>query len=261
MPRKPNIKWRESDAEKLAKEIKRFNDKVTRTRRKHPELASILPETIKKADKAKMIEELKASPRSEFNKTLHSLERFSRKGAEQAISSKTGLTVTKWEKGEVGLKVQQINRERAKERQAMEQVDVTSRGQPVGLKRGEMGSERMNALKPKKFNFDVIKPGKEWQKFKESVNRQAKFNNKNLRMELYKQNYIKSLRGTFGDYANEIIKIVERVPAETMVKTYFSEQEAVLGFIYEPQHAEFKLEVLKDIWQGVLDAEDNEVNS
>jgi len=128
MAGKSNIKWRASDAEKLTKEIERFNAKIYRTRKAHPELTDILPVTIKKADKQKMIEEFKASPRSEFNKAINSLKRFNKKGAEKPITSKTGNTVTAWEKKEVGLKVAQYNRQQAKERKAVENMEATSKG-------------------------------------------------------------------------------------------------------------------------------------
>jgi hypothetical protein len=253
MSRKPDIKWRKSDAEKLNKEVERFNAKIYRTRHNHPELTDILPDTIKKADKTKMVEDLKTSPRSEFNKTLKSLDRFTKRGAEQEIVSDTGNRVTHWEKNEVAMKVAQINRERTKERKAVENMDATSRGEKLGLKRGEMGSERLNELKPKKFDFNKIKGGKEWERFKASVEKQASPEARDQRMEAYKQNYIKGLRAAFGDYADDIISIIEDLPAETVVKTYYGEQEATIEFFYEPQEMETKLEILDGIWQGVKD--------
>jgi hypothetical protein len=259
MPRKPPIKWRESDAEKLAREIERFNAKIYRTRNRHPELKSILPETIKKEDKQKLIQELRAQTRSEFNKAIKSLERFSRKGAEQAITSKTGNTVTKWEKREVGIKVAQINRERTRQRKIAENMEVTSRGQSVGMKRGEMGSERMNELRPKKFNFDKIKGGKEWEKFKASVDRQASYEDKLEKMETYKRNYLKGL-DSYGGYADHIKAIVEGLPAELVVEIYYKEQEATITFHYEKQDMDAKLDVLERIWNDVNEEYENETN-
>jgi hypothetical protein len=200
-----------------------------------------------------MVEELKHLPRNEFNKKVKSLERFTRRGAEKEIVSATGNRVTAWEKNEVTLKVAQINRERTRERKAIENMDATSRGEKIGLKRGEMGSERLNELKPKKFEFDKIKGGAEWERFKASVEKQASPQARHLRMEQYKENYIKGLRAAFGDYADDIIEIINDLPAETVVKTYYCEQEATIDFFYDPQEMETKLDVLGDIWQGVKD--------
>ena len=256
MARKPNISWRKSDAEKLEAEIKSFNKKIYNLRQRHPEIADILPDTIKKEDKAKMIEEFKAAPRSEFNKKLNTLDRFTKRGAEKVIVSDTGNKVTKWEKNEVALKVAQINRERTKECKAVENMEVTSRGESLGMKRGQMGSERLNELRPKKFDFNKIKGGKEWERFKASVDKQASATAKNERMEEYKANYIQGLKNAFGEYADDVISIIEGLPAEEVIKTYYDEQEATIDFFYEPQEMELKLEILGDIWQGVQESYD-----
>lgn len=257
MARKPIIRWRKGDAEKLDKEIKRFNAKVNRTKKKHPDLAEFLPETIKKEEKARLLKEIKSAPRSEFKKQLNSLSRFSEKGAEKTVTSKTGNVVTKWEKKEVSLKVAQINRERTKERTVAENLDVTTQGKSIGFKRGQMGSERMNELKPKPFNFDKIKGGKEWEKYKETVNKQTSYDAKTRRLEDYKSNYIKGLKGAFGDYASDIIEIVESLPADVVVKTHYAEQEATITFFYEKQDMDLKLDVLSNIWQGAMEEHDD----
>jgi len=253
MSRKPSIKWRESDAEKLEKKVARFNAKIYRTKRSHPELADILPNTIKKADKEQLIQKFKEMPRSEFNKKLTSLERFSVKGAEKEIVSKTGNRVTKWEKKEVGLKVAQVNRAKTVERKAVEQMEATSRGESLGMKRGEMGSERLNELKPKKFNFDKIRGGKEWEKFKESVDKLASPEARNERMETYKKNYITGVERVYGDYAKDLINMLKEIPAEDIVKMYYSEQEATITFHYDPQEMQTKLDIITNIWTPLFE--------
>jgi hypothetical protein len=260
MSRKPNIRWGESDLERLNKEVKRFNAKVYRTKKAHPELENILPKTIKKDDKAKLIEDLKLKPRAEFKKEVNSLARFSKRGAEKIITSKTGNTVTNWEKKEVGLKVAQINRERTRERKAVENMDATSRGEKIGMKRGQMGSERLNELKPKKFDFNKIKGGKEWEKFKASVDKQVSPVASSQRMEDYKNNYIKAMVTAYGDYANDIIEIIKELPADVIVNTYYAEQEATITFHYELIEMNTKLEILNDIWVNAKEEHDNENN-
>jgi len=253
MSRKPVIKWRESDAEKLNREIERFNAKIYRTRFNHPELKGVLPDTIKKDDKEKMLQEIKTAPRSEFKKEINTLARFSRKGAEKPITSKTGNTVTNWEKKEVSLKVAQINRDRTIERKKVEQMDATSQGEPIGLKRGEMGSERLNALQPKKFNFDKIKGGKEWEKFKAGVMKQTSPKYKEEKLNEYVKNYIEGLTNALDYRANDIIDIINLLPPQLVVDTFYKEQEATIDFIYSPEDIELKADILNEIWQGVYD--------
>jgi hypothetical protein len=59
MQRKPNITWRNSDTKKLEHQIKNFNAKVYYQRKKHPDVADILPQPIHKSDKLAMMEDLK----------------------------------------------------------------------------------------------------------------------------------------------------------------------------------------------------------
>jgi hypothetical protein len=252
MQRKPNIKWRDSDAEKLEKEIQRFNAKVYYNRKKHPELEDILPNPINKASKAKLIESFKEAPRSEFNKGVKSLERFNQRGSEKIVTSKTGNSVTRWEKNEVAYKVAQINRERAKERKLYESLPATSQGKALNYTRGEMGSERLNELQPKKFDFNKIRKGKEWEKFKETVNAQSSYTHKLDMMEGFKNNYYLALE-EFGGYASDIQKIIEMLPAEKEMETYYKEQEATITFIYEKDDEDSHLEVIREIWENALD--------
>jgi hypothetical protein len=252
MSRTTNINWRKSDAEKLTKTVERFNAKIYRTRKNHPELADILPDTIKKTDKMEMINQLKAQPRSEFKKVINSLKRFTKRGAENKIVSATGNRVTRWEKNEVALQVGQINRERTIKRKKVEALEATSRGENLGMKRGEMGSERLNALKPKKFDFDKIRGGKEWELFKESVKRQATPSNQDLTMERYKENYLKGLEN-FGGYANDIIELIKELPAEYVDEVYYREQEADIKFYYPALHgiqsSDDTLDILRELWK------------
>jgi hypothetical protein len=149
--------------------------------------------------------------------------------------------------------VQELNRERTKARTAFENLEATSRGEKLGMKRGEMGSERMNELKPKKFNFNKMRNVTEWNKYKKSLFKQTNYNAKNERLENYKENYIKGLENAFGEYAKVIIELIRELPAEKVVNSYYKEQEATIEFFYEPQAMQDKLDILYDIWQGVTD--------
>lgn len=260
MSRKSIISWGTTDEQRLESTIKKFNKKIYNLRHRNPELKDILPDTITKDIKKEMIEKFKTSSRSEFNKNLNSLERFLNKGSEREIISKTGNRVTKWEKNEVALKVAQINRERTKQRKEYENLEATTRGEKTGLKRGEMGSERLNELKPKKFNFDKIRGGKEWEKFKESIERQSNPDTRQSIYEQYKENYLKGL-DSFGGYADNIKEIIEQLPAELVVKTFYQEQEASIEFYYEAidglQDKDIVLEMLEGVWSRTLEEYDS----
>ena len=243
----PNMRWRDSDLKTLEKEIARFNQKIYKTKFLHPELAGILPQTIKASDKKAMIDNFKASTRTEFNANLKSIGRFVERGAEKPVTSKSGITTTAWAKREVGIKVGKINRARTQERKLVEAMPVTTRGKKTGFTRGEAKSQRLDELKPKTFNFDKIKPS-DWDKFQKLVSRQASASNRSLRDELYKRNYIKSIQNNIGSAGAEVIALVESLPASVVVRIYYSEQEADIEYNYSPEKNEEKVKTLMGIW-------------
>jgi len=248
MPKKPAIRWRKSDVEKLKHEVQRFNAKINRTAKRHPEIADILPNKIN-------VKELmqKITTRNEFNREIKSLQRFSKRGAEKPIVSKTGLRITKWERQEIAYKVAQINRERTKELKRVMELPVMTRGTPTGLKRSQMGEERLTELRKKQFDINKIRPGKEWELFKKSVEKQATDTYRELAYEQYKQNYFQAIYNNFGSYADELIDQLKDVPAKDIVDMYYKEQEASIDFPYDPQDVLTKLDIIKNIWQPVID--------
>ena len=260
MSRKSTINWRKSDEQRVENTIKSFNKKIYNTRNRKPELKDILPNTITKYDKIEMMEKFKTMSRAEFNKEMKSLDRFLKKDSEKAIVSKTGNRVTKWEKNEVALKVAQINRERTRQRKEIEKIEAISQGELIGLKRGEMGSERLNELKPKKFNFDKIRGGKEWEKYKAGVEKQANPETRERIYEMYKENYLKGL-DAYGGYADSIKEIVEQLPADVVVKTFYKEQEASIDFVYEGSDGlldkDLVLDILEGVWSRALEDYDS----
>jgi hypothetical protein len=257
------IRWGNSDAKKLANKVRQFNAKITRVEKKHPELKDILPKRITKEDKLKMTETIKENKREFFNKELKSLDRFLKPGAENIKTSKTGIVITSWELKEIKRKYNEAEKIKAKEREKAENMEATTQGKPIGLKRGEMGSVRMNELKPKKeFDFDKIKKGKEWDLFKERVDKASIPKNQEKKWELYKENYLKSLNTVYGDYADVVRNYVERLPAEQVVNVYYQEQEANIDFHYfDKTDEDTKIEILENIWKRAYENyKDNEAN-
>ena len=99
MSRKYNIRWTDSDNEELKRAVRNFNAKVDRVAKKHPELASNLPEKVRVKELKELID-----TRADLKRELNSLRRFSKKGAEQIIvvtESNYNLKVTKWQLSEM----------------------------------------------------------------------------------------------------------------------------------------------------------------
>lgn len=247
MQRKPNIRWRASDVEKLTREVKRFNAKISRLEKNHPELKGILPERVSKKE---LMENIKY--RDTFNRELKSMDRFSRRGAEKPVTNKEGLTVTSWERKETAYKYAQWNRQLAQERKRAENMETTSQGKPTGLKRGEMGSVRMKSLEPRKFDFEKVKSAKEWDKLVARVERNLLDTSKQEKMNLFKRNYIKGMSRVFGEHGEYIINKLKQLPADVIVDIFYKEQEASIDFIYDPIELISRLETIEQIWEDIV---------
>ena len=246
MSRPHSIKWKQRDEEELRRVVKNFNAKLSRIAKKNPEIAKYMPPRVS-------YKELRGNitSRREFNRELKSLKRFSQKGSESIVESKTGLKTTAWEKKEIGIQVAIINRERTRKRKMVEQEEATSRGQKLKQTRSQMNSIRMNELNKKVFNFDKIKKS-DWDKYKATVKRQSHPDFQSEADENLRQNYIKGLTDVFGDTdeTKKLIEEIENLPIKEFITKFYKEQEATIDFIYDPIEAERKFRILKeDVWK------------
>ena len=87
------INWRKKDTNKLRSSIAKFNNKIKRLEKRG---ITNLPDQISYRNIKSNI-----ATRSEFNRTISSLENFLKKGAETKINLGNGIEVTRWERKEL----------------------------------------------------------------------------------------------------------------------------------------------------------------
>jgi hypothetical protein len=174
--------------------------------------------------------------------------------AENVRVSKQGIKVSNWEYNETVNKVRAINTIKRNERERVLQIEATDRGKPLGLTRAEMGSQRINELKPKKFNFDKIRPGKEWEKFKQTLEKMVMPKYTEQQMAQYKYNYIQAMLNVFGNDALDLFDTIVHLDPEVFIRTYYQEEQASIDFIYDPVEQTAKLEILTEIWENAADS-------
>lgn len=185
---------------------------------------------------------------ADLNREVASLKRFGTRGSEKAVTVGKGVKISKWQKQEVGIKVATINRERTKRRKEIEKIEVTSQGKKTGMKRGEMGSERSNGLKPKKLNWDSFRNKREISIYKESVDKLVSTEYRVITNENFKENYIQSLKTIFGADAKDVISVVDAMPADELVDKMFQEQEITVEFQYDKLDVGAKLNAVRAAW-------------
>lgn len=223
MSRKSKIRWSEQDKREITNTVRVFNSKLTRLAKKNPEIADYLPSRINTKTLYDKIE-----TRADFKRELNSLKRFMRKGAEKPILTDTGIKTTAWEKREVGLKVQQINARKTRERKEAN----------ISTYKGTMGSIEANNLKPKMYNIDKIKE-RDWKKFIANVEKQVQSKYTNTLYQQYKANYLKAVDNIMGVVGTEVKRIINQIDDETFYKLYYDDPVLQIDFVYDPYEAEY----------------------
>lgn len=212
----PRIKWRDKDTQQLAKTVKNFNAKIARLIKKNPSLAGVLPQKVSFAQLKKSIDN-----RKDYNNLINSLKRFTKRGAEALVTNKKGLTVTKWEKREVQIKANIVNRRRKKQ---LEKLN------PTPLK-GTMKTEKEMNLSPKKVNFQN-RTKESWDAFKKAVHKQAGARYQQQKEIQYFNNYNKAIDSSMGEYGDILRHLVNKAGAHNIYEWYADDQALQLEFYY-----------------------------
>lgn len=230
MQKRYNIKWRESDEKELAKAVRKFNAKRTRLLKQIPDLEEFLPAKISTKE---IREQIKT--RRDLKNELNSIERFMCKGAEKPIVTKEGIKTTTYEKKEIEIKVRAINARRTAERKRAN----------VSTEKGTMGTIRENNLRPKQVDINKIKKS-DWEKFKESVEKQARDSYFQGKYERYKENFMKGLENAFGEKGRELQEIAAQISAERLTQMYYDDPILQIDFIYDPLEMQVKIDAMKE---------------
>lgn len=230
MQKRYNIKWRESDEKELAKAVRKFNAKRTRLLKQIPDLEEFLPAKISTKE---IREQIKT--RRDLKNELNSIERFMRKGAEKPVVTKEGIKTTTYEKKEIEIKVRAINTRRTAERKRAN----------VSTEKGTMGTIRENNLRPKQVDINKIKKS-DWEKFKESVEKQARDSYFQGKYERYKENFMKGLENAFGEKGRELQEIATQISAERLTQMYYDDPILQIDFIYDPLEMQVKIDAMKE---------------
>ena len=245
MSKQPSkIRWRESDLDELQRTIKNYNAKIAYHSKKSPDNAEYLPSKITKKEALEKIE-----TRSEFNRFVNSLQRFSRKGAEEIIKSERGANMTKWAHQEYKLGERLDNARKARELKKLEEQEVTSRGKGTGVKRAQMGTIKENSLKPR--HRDPLKMSqKEWDLARSNMDRMLYASYRREKQKRMKENYIKGL--IISGFPEDVIEMVRNTPLDDFLEKVINDTEASFDFIYDPIELQVKAQALKRVWSNAI---------
>lgn len=238
MQRQPKIRWSKAQQDKLKRDVQRYNNKISREVRKLKKQGidtDYLPTKISVKEMKKQI-----TTARDLRNFHNQVERIFKPKALEKVINKHGVESTKYEVHELKLKVNRINRARAKE--VAERIGDTQNR--------ELGILERENLKPKVFNFKNITK-RNWGKFKESVDTQAWDKFRQAKYQRYKENYLNAL-DFLGEYAEPLKEIIGDIDEEEMFNAQFDDPILEIGFISDPIELELRVEAILNHWSEYL---------
>lgn len=251
-----NIRWQQSDHDELRRAVKNFNAKITRLEKKHPELKGALPERVYVKELKELID-----TRQDLKREINSLKRFSQKGAEQIVkipNNDYNLQTTKWQKEEMSRRVGVINRKRKARLQQIGNIEVTSRGEPQGYTKSQIGMGKadevalnpMQAFTKKMSRRDLNK------KFK-AIIKESQSHYWTKKEIALKKNVMKGIEGNYmavdPDVVADILAAIDDMSFEDFYATFMGES-GEMEIVSPPPGQTFddvmekNLEALKATW-------------
>lgn len=250
MSRYHRINWRESDTQELKRVVRNYNAKITRLAKKNPQIKNVLPEKVSVGQLKELI-----NTRQDLKRELNALKRFSKRGAEEIVvlpDTDYNLKITKWQKTEMNRRIGVINKRRKKRLEDISNIEMTSRGEKLGYKRGDIGMGKANevSLRPMNaFTRSMNQSDLKW-KWKNIMKESQSdyFTQKDYRL---RENFIKALSENYN--VNDINDVIESINSMDIKEflNKFEEEGGNLEFAYPPNKEQYEAYVnaLKTTWR------------
>lgn len=222
MAKSNKIRWRSVDQVRVSRIAQRFNAKITRVIKKHPEWADIMANRVNAKE---LSERLKNGTRRQFDREMNRLERFLRKGAEMPYTTKSGVATTVWQKKEIDNTFRAINAKRRAERKKLD----------PSIFKGNLHSIQENNLLQRKNTVQEISP-KYWKEFVRNLDYQLEEEYKD-KSNIYKMNLLKAISNILGE-KSELYNLVSQVAPERIKRFADTSSLISISFLYEPLEPE-----------------------
>lgn len=210
------IRWKEGERAALYNEIARYNRKIDRLRRQGTELGmGSLPQKITTA------EFMKIGNRAELKEYEGRMKRFLTKGSEQLTTTKSGITIPKYEQQEVVAANARINARRAKKWKEAQEAK----------KKGDlplMGRIQDNAAKPRKALSKVTPQN--YEEYKRVALHEGRAAFPREKAIWYKEQYKKMIHNLFSaEDEQTILDAIENIDPFKFVDVTVHEEEVSMS--------------------------------
>ena len=222
---KPRMKWRAEDEAELRRTVKNFNQKLSRLEKKlDPIERGYLPKRLSVKDLKKNI-----GTRADFNREIKSAKRFSQKGAEEIVELSDlqyKPKITNWQRKEMTRGVATVNTKRVYRYLEAVELEMTSGGNPLGYKVGELGLATNEAQSLSPFNDFYYSMGKSDIDMRhEHIKKEMSENYFITRDEMLREGVIKAIERTYTDEdeAEDIIDSIRDMDIRQFYKIFRQE--------------------------------------
>lgn len=229
----------------LRSATRNFNQQRRREIARMPEAADYLPgpRSLRKLKK-----QITTEPELKFE--IESMKSFADPKEHTVLTGDSGLKMTKWEHDYLSQKVEKINQQRQKERERAN----------ISPDRGTMHSLKDNDLLPKTFNFQnvpsgkkALQGGKAFELWKKSVENQAREHYYIEKADIYKENYLKTVRANLGKDGKKLYELIKKIPANVLYESYYDDPVLQIGFVSPPLNTKDIAAEAIEHWQDLVE--------
>lgn len=233
------IRMREKDEERMIELTKKFNAKIRRESKRHPQMYTVLPEQ----EKAWTILN-RVKTRQEYNYEVKRMEEFLKRDATDIVKTKEGGQTTKWAKEQLRRDVNQVNRQRKLRRESM---SMQARKETEDKATGRNKYEEERAFRPIQVNPKdrVFTPEGSVRRM-ENIRKQAIGGYIENMDEVYKLNLMKTIESAFGksNRVREINDRIRKIDSWLIADLRITDDFFDIGYMYSIEQSEERLDSL-----------------
>lgn len=261
----PKIRWRESDDEKLRREIKNYNARVAYAMKKNPDailLSTSDPNDIGKnnyfiADK-KNFKDVKAAieTRKDYNAVIKSLRRFT---AESAKPTKTerGGRLSEYLLKEATYEQRRLRPIADAEAARIAKLQAKDRGKPLNKTLDQMGDIKQHQTRAHERNVKNLSM-RELPVFLKNLDNLLNANYRKEQKEIMRENYITGLRNNgFLDDNEDLEGYIRGVDVDTFYDNAITDDTATFYFYKDPIAFEVRKTSIINTWKAAYEAYKN----
>jgi hypothetical protein len=232
MPGTSQIKWSSADLEKVRRAVLNFNRRLDYWKKKNPESAETLPHKLSYKEVRDAIK-----TRKDLQREIREIESFKPSKLKSKDYMEVGLAkTTKWEYKRAKRKMEAANKLRAEAAERMRQRKAYVNGEEYEPVESKMLKQKSKPLtmpklsKPAKPGITEIPKQQQWKNFARAMEREAARTYKRTaqqHIKLLKQAILSDQAGYNNRQRTELIKYLNRLDPETVLKAYYAGREEV----------------------------------